>query len=106
MQKFNFMYIYNLTAVAERNTHNQWMNWVKHIYIRKVYETNKIKSVRIFKIMNMENDITYAIHHETESPQDLLDFIKKEIPSLMQLSTENFGDKVLMFGTELKEISL
>ncbi|GIJ97043.1 hypothetical protein CAPN001_16120 [Capnocytophaga stomatis] len=100
------MYIYNLTAVIGRNIHNQWLDWIKQIYIHKVYETNKIKSVRIFKIMNMENDITYAIHHETESPQDLLHFIKNEIPTLKQLSMENFGDKVLMFGTELKEISL
>ena len=54
----------------------------------------------------MENDITYAIHHETDSPQDLFDFIKKEIPTLIQLNMENFSNKVLMFGTELKEIEL
>lgn len=106
MQKFNFMYIYNLSAVIERDIHIQWLNWIKETYIHKVYDTNKIKSVRIFKILNMENDITYAIHHETDSPQDLFDFIKKEIPTLIQLNMENFPNKVLMFGTELKEIEL
>lgn len=90
----------------ERDTHKQWLNWIKQEYIVKIYETNQIKSVRIFKILNTEDNITYALHHETASPQDLQEFIRKDVPTLMQLSRKHFGDKVLMFGTTLKEISL
>lgn len=100
------MYVYNLTCAVERGTHKQWLNWIKQEYIAKVYETNQIKSVRIFKILNTEDNITYALHHETASPQDLQEFIQKDVPTLIQLSRKCFGDKVLMFGTTLKEISL
>ena len=46
----------------------------------------------------------YAIHHETTSPAQLLHFIEHTIPKLLQQSAETFGEKVLFWGTQLKEV--
>lgn len=106
MQKLIPMYVYNLTLVIDANLNNQWLNWLESVYLPKVYATRNINSVRIFKILSVDTEITYAIHHETESPRNLLDFTTKDIPELQALSFDTFADKVLMFGTQLKEVIL
>lgn len=100
------MYVYNLTFVVNSNIYASWLRWLEGEYIPKVNNSGRIQSVRVFKVLNAAPDLTIAVHHQTQSPQDLLDFITTEVPNLNKLSSEVFGDSVLMFGTELKEINI
>lgn len=103
---FFYMYVYNLTVVVSNEIFELWFNWLKTDYIPKVEASKKINNTRIFKVLNTPSDVTFALHHETQHPQDLLDFITKDIPHFQMLSYNLFGEKALMFGTELKEIFL
>lgn len=98
------MYVYNLTLTVSSHIHKQWLEWFQTEYVPKVKKSGKIQAIRIFKILNSPADPTYAIHHETSSPQNLLDFTTNDIPFLMELCAKSFGDQALMFGTELKEV--
>lgn len=100
------MYVYNLTWTVSSSIHKQWLDWFETEYVPRVKRLGKIESVRIFKILNSPTEPTYAVHHETPSPQNLLDFITNNLPVLTELCAKNFGDQALMFGTELKEIVL
>ncbi|MDO5607159.1 MAG: DUF4286 family protein [Capnocytophaga sp.] len=98
------MYIYNITSVINPDTHQEWLEWIRNKYIPKMASSKYIESVRVFKVLGNPNEPTYAIHHQTELPQQLLDFIRKEVPLLQEECRHAFGEKVLMFGTELKEV--
>ncbi|MDO4229647.1 MAG: DUF4286 family protein [Capnocytophaga sp.] len=100
------MYVYNLTFVVNPNIYVSWLNWFENVYIPKVNNIGKIMSVRIFKILNATPDFNFAVHHQTSLPQDLFDFITNEVPDLQKLCTDTFGDSVLTFGTELKELNI
>lgn len=100
------MYIYNLTAVIEAKVYPKWVDWVRSTYMPKVKMTQKIEQLRFFKILNNDAQISIAIHHQTQNPKNLLDFVEVEIPDLTQLCYQQFADNVLLFGTELKEISI
>ncbi|MFJ1328107.1 DUF4286 family protein [Capnocytophaga canimorsus] len=100
------MYIYNLTSVVSIEVQKQWLDWLKNEYALSIKNKGQIDEIRVFKILNLEQEHTYAIHHHTSSPQNLMSFIQEDIPKLQAECFRKFSDKVLMFGTELKEIEL
>ena len=69
-----------------------------------IEESKKVDSVRFLKILNTEPNVSIAIHHQIEAPQQMFDFVNLIYPVLAQRCFETFGEKVLLFGTELKEL--
>ncbi|MDO5104401.1 DUF4286 family protein [Capnocytophaga sp.] len=100
------MYIYNLTFVIDNQLHNQWLEWFEKEYLPSLKTSKLVSQVRVFKVLTTQPEPTYAIHHQTESPQQLLSFTQEDIPRVQSRCFQLFGDKVLTFGTQLKEVSL
>ncbi|EKY11395.1 hypothetical protein HMPREF9072_02410 [Capnocytophaga sp. oral taxon 324 str. F0483] len=97
------MYVYNLTVVISDEVFPQWQEWLQNVYLPTINTNKAIERVRVFKVLNVPEK-HYAIHHETTSPAQLLYFIEHTIPKLLQQSAESFGEKVLFWGTQLKEV--
>ncbi|MEB3016282.1 DUF4286 family protein [Capnocytophaga ochracea] len=97
------MYVYNLTVVISDEVFPQWQEWLQNVYLPTINTNKTIERVRVFKVLNVPEK-HYAIHHETTSPAQLLHFIEHTIPKLLQQSAETFGEKVLFWGTQLKEV--
>ena len=76
---------------------------VNFSYLSTINTNKTIERVRVFKVLDVPEK-HYAIHHETTSPAQLLHFIEHTIPKLLQQSAESFGEKVLFWGTQLKEV--
>ncbi|WP_460485932.1 DUF4286 family protein [Capnocytophaga sp. HP1101] len=98
------MYVYNLTAVISDEVFPQWQEWLQSVYLPTISTTETIEKIRVFKVLDSPEK-HYAIHHETASPVQLLDFIEHIVPKLLELSAETFGEKVLFWGTQLKEMT-
>lgn len=98
------MHVYNLTAVIEKEVFPQWAEWIKNTYLPQIKNNSKITEIRFFEVLVQNSEKTIAIHHGATSQENLHHFMTNEMPDLMQKCTEKFGDKVLMFGTELTEI--
>ena len=100
------MYVYNLTAVVSREVLSEWQLWLKEVYQPGVAATASIEQLFVYKVLstagNTTSDTTYALHHQAAMAADLMAFITEVLPPYLQLLAEKFGDKVLLFGTELK----
>jgi len=98
------MYVYNLTAVVNDQVLTAWQEWLQTLYFPTVKESNSVERTRVLRVMNA-TEPHFAIHHEQQNPQEMLRFIKEILPVLLEKAAERFGEKVLFFGTELKEVS-
>lgn len=98
------MHVYNLTAVIEKEVFPQWAEWIKNTYLPQIKNNSKITEIHFFEVLVQNPEKTIAIHHGATSEADLRHFITDDIPELMQKCATTFGDKVLLFGTELTEI--
>lgn len=97
------MYVYNLTMVVSDEVFLLWQNWLQSVYLPIVKTSGTIEKVRVFKLLDAPEK-HYAVHCETSSPAQLMHFIEKTIPQLLQQAAETFGEKVLFWGTQLKEV--
>lgn len=100
------MYVYNITFVITPQIHNKWMKWIHEVYIDNLLKNKYVKKIKMFKIITNSNELTYALHHKIETPEELKKFVNEQMPILNTKIFETFGEKVLTFGTELKEIPL
>lgn len=100
------MYIFNLTTAVSPEIHQQWLQWMKENYIPKVLSTGKVYNIRLYKVLDTGNDHNYAVQHQSDSPKKMMEFITVDVPKLQQYIAEAYGEKVLTFATQLKEITL
>ena len=97
------MYVYNLTMVVNDEVFLSWQDWLQSVYLPIVKTSGTIEKVRVFKLLDAPKN-HYAVHCETSSPAQLLHFIECTIPQILQQAAETFGEKVLFWGTQLKEM--
>ena len=97
------MYVYNLTMVVGDEVFNKWQEWLQGVYLPAIKAVDTIENVRVFKLLDTPEK-HYAVHCETSSPAQLLHFIECTIPQILQQAAETFGEKVLFWGTQLKEM--
>lgn len=97
------MYVYNLTMVVSDEVFVKWQTWLQEAYLPAIKAVDTIEKVRVFKLLDVPEK-HYAVHCETSSPAQLMHFIENTIPQLLQQAAETFGEKVLFWGTQLKEV--
>ena len=99
------MYVYNLTVVVNNEELTTWHEWLKNVYLQTVNRSNLVENVRVFKIMDMPEP-HYAIHHEQQNPQEMFNFIQGVLTDLLKEAAQQFGEKVLFFGTNLATLTI
>ncbi|NBW28394.1 MAG: DUF4286 family protein [Flavobacteriaceae bacterium] len=101
------MIIYNVTINIHESVHDQWMNWMQQKHINDVLATGKFTSARMVKVLVEEEmgGTTYSIQYTTENKELLQRYYIEDAPRLREEGIALFGDKMLVFRTELEIIS-
>jgi hypothetical protein len=100
------MYIYNVTINIDESIHDEWIIWIE-THINKVLETGRFLSAKLTEVL-VEEDMggtTYAVQYTAKTRQDLDDYYKFDADKLRQDGLKKFGDKVLVFRTELRLVN-
>nr|WP_314289325.1 DUF4286 family protein [uncultured Capnocytophaga sp.] len=97
------MYVYNLTMVVGDGVFSEWQEWLKSSYLPRVKAIEGVENVRVFKLLDVPEK-HYAVHCEISSPMLLLRFMTDIVPELLQEAAGLFGEEVLFWGTQLKEM--
>lgn len=101
------MIIYNVTINIHESVHDQWLNWMQQKHINDVLATGKFTSARMVKVLVEEEmgGTTYSIQYTTENKELLQRYYIEDAPRLREEGIALFGDKMLVFRTELEIIS-
>ena len=101
------MIIYNVTTNIHESVHDQWMTWMQEKHIKDILATGKFTSARMVKVLIEEEmgGTTYSIQYTTDSKETLEKYYQEDAPSFRDEGVRLFGDKMLVFRTELELIS-
>lgn len=97
------MIIYNVTMNIDESIHEKWMDWMKNSFIKQMVETEHFTAARLVKVLINEEmgGLTYSVQFETPSKATLDNFYSKDHDRLLGEGQKLFGDKMLIFATEL-----
>ncbi|MFC5194462.1 MULTISPECIES: DUF4286 family protein [Bizionia] len=100
------MIIYNVTINIEKNRHQEWLNWMKTDHIPKVLATGKFKDAKLTRVLVEEEmgGVTYSVQFCAHSRQTLDSYYNNDDDGLRLEGLKKFGDKMLLFCTELEVI--
>ncbi|HEY8404371.1 MAG TPA: DUF4286 family protein [Flavobacteriales bacterium] len=95
--------LYNVTCSVDKDTHEEWLDWMMFVHIPEVMATGYFLENRICRIHEYEeNGITYAVQYIAKSKADLEEYQREEAPALQQKHFDKYGNKVVTFRTVLE----
>jgi len=99
--------IYNVTINIDDSVHDQWFSWMQKKHIKDVLATGRFIKAKFIKILNQEptNGTTYCVQYFAENKNLLEDYYLKDAQRLREEGLKLFGDKMLVFRTELDVLS-
>ena len=101
------MIIYNVTTNIDESVHDQWINWMQQKHIPALLATGKFTTARLVKVL-VEEEMggkTYSVQYTTDSKETLQRYYEEDAPRFREEGQQLFGDKMLVFRTELELIS-
>ncbi|MCW2120357.1 DUF4286 family protein [Flavobacterium sp. 7A] len=101
------MIIYNVTTNIHESLHDQWMIWMQHKHIPEMIATGKFISARLVRVLVEEEmgGVTYSAQYTTDSKETLEKYYVENAGTFQAEGQQLFGDKMLIFRTELQVIS-
>ena len=100
------MIIYNVTVNVDDSVHTDWLYWIRNEHIPEMLATGKFVKALMTKVLVKEEmgGQSYSIQYTAKSKDSLARYYKEDATKLRE-EAGRFGDKVLMFRTELEIIS-
>ena len=103
------MFIYNVTTHVEPSIEKQWLDWMHEEHIPQMIKTGKFTKALLLKVKTEDDDNlggkSYATQFQCVHQSSLEAYLKKDAGILRKSAQEKFGEKVLLFRTELELIS-
>ncbi|MDO5570528.1 MAG: DUF4286 family protein [Bacteroidales bacterium] len=101
------MIIFNTTFSVDNASIEEFIDFVKQIYVVKAIETGELTRPRLVKILteNAESS-SIALQFEVKEPEHLDNWYDSTGDSLNEILVNQFGDKVLGFSTIMEEVEL
>ena len=89
----------------DESIHIEWLEWIKE-YVQQILATNLFAKVVLIKVLVDEDmsGITYSVQYYVNSKLDLEVFQNKYYADFQSIALKRFGDKMLIFSTELELI--
>ena len=99
------MIIYNVTLNIDNSIHDEWLEWIKQ-HIPKVLATGLFLKATFTKVLVEESieGLTYSIQYLAHSKEALESYHKQYATDIQAEGLQKFGDKMLVFRTELEWI--
>jgi hypothetical protein len=101
------MLIYNVTAHVETSIEQEWLLWMKEDHLPKMVQTGCFLKAKLFKVITDQDQggISYATQYHCSSSKEYEDYIALHAKALRQDTIERFGNTILVFRTQLEEIT-
>jgi len=100
------MLLYNITIGVDKEIELEWLAWMKQFYIPAVMQTNLFTDYKIYKILTHDDEATvsYSIQYFSETIENVLTYLEKIAPVLVEEHRAKFKDRHAVFNTLLEEV--
>lgn len=100
------MYLFNETVGIDASAEQEWLGWVKSVYIPSVLNTQLFTGYRIYKVLHESEDgsISYSIQFFSASLENVVQFLEVFAPPLVEQQRQKFSHRHVAFRTLLEEM--
>ena len=99
------MYIFNITFNVEKEIEQEWLDFVKKIFIPKMLKSGLLQTATTGRIVvNEAQGVSYSIQFVSRNKDELYRFFKEEFEDILQEIHQKFSPKMVYFATELDVI--
>ncbi len=102
------MLIYNTTYHCENSCYDEFIHWIKTIYIPQALKNNELSDPRISRIMTQETTegVSISVQFSTQNLDTLSTWYNVSGAPLVEMLTQKFGQRVAGFSTIMEQIEL
>ena len=97
------MLIYNVTSLIEFLIEKEWLIWMKEKNLPNKLATKKFKTAKVLNEQD-QGGVSYAIQYHCKNQQLLKEYLINDAQILRKDEMEKFGDRIVLFRTELQLI--
>ncbi|MDO5656017.1 MAG: DUF4286 family protein [Flavobacteriaceae bacterium] len=100
------MILYNETILVGQVVEIQLIDWLRKKYIQEVLDTGCFSSARLCRLTshNEPDSTNYTIQYMAESQEHLKEYKSKYAARIYSECYKLFGEKILIFRTELEVV--
>ncbi|MCW3111528.1 MAG: hypothetical protein JWQ09_6034 [Segetibacter sp.] len=101
------MIIYNITIKVHSAIQDQWLSWLKEVYIPEILGTRCFTDANILLLLEMDDTDgpTYAIQFRSESKALYNNYVEKFSRAMQQKSYDKWGDQFIAFRTVMQVVN-
>jgi hypothetical protein len=100
------MLLYNVTVIIEDSAADEWLKWMKEIYVPAVMETGKFVSNRLLKVLDSPNEgVTYCAQYVIENLAEYEDYQQNFEPALQAELQHKFENRFVAFSTLMEFVA-
>lgn len=97
--------IYNITYSMASSFHEEWMGWLKNIYIPAMEASGCFYKTVVLKLRSDDaGSLTYAVQFYAAGEEDYQRFNNMHKSSIEQSRSNRWGEEVLFFTTVLEVV--
>src|ERR1043165_5212274 len=95
------MIIYNVTVKVEKETAEEWLQWMKNEHIPELMKTGLFVDSRLCRLLEQEEDEakTYVAQYFLDSMEHYNTYISEHAPRMREKGLQRFGSKFIAFRT-------
>lgn len=100
------MFLYNVTVGIDADIEQEWVQWMKTTHIPDVLRTGLFVDYKFYKVLhdNSDGSISYSVQYFATSIENVVLYLEKLAPALVEEHRQKFRDKHVAFQTLLEEV--
>jgi len=100
------MFLYNVTVGIDADIEQVWVQWMKTTHIPDVLRTGLFMDYKFYKVLhdNSDGSISYSVQYFAASLENVVLYLEKFAPTLVEQHRQKFRDKHVAFQTLLEEV--
>lgn len=101
------MILYNVTVTIDPQVEQEWIAWMKEVYIPEVMKTECFEEHKFLRLKTERPDIdgnTYAIQYFASDEDQIKFYMENYAMKLGRFHAEHFGTSAASFSTLLEEV--
>jgi len=100
------MLLYNETIGIDRDVEQEWLLWMKSVYMPAMMGTGMFSDSKIYKIQHDNDDgtLSYSVQYFSPSIENIQKYLDVYAPTLAEEQRHKFENKHIVFRTLLEEV--
>ena len=100
------MIVYNVTYKVDHDVNEEWLRWMRRVYIPRAMDTGKFDDHRLCQIMGVDESdgMTYSLQFSSPNMITFQLFQEQDAYPLQKAMMTRYKDRYVAFSTIMKEV--